>query len=374
MAGHVRSALVILNPRQFGYHLDTYYYAKYAGKQLDVRYACFDTGSPRLNLDGVTVTYVRHGGCKPLRYLRLLAVFVREVRRCRGVVFLNYFPGCSLLRCFGPGARMVVDIRTSSIHPNRLIRRCGNGLMRWESRLFRNISVVSEGLAKRLHLPPDKTHVLPLGAESTTTTEKRFDRLDLLYVGTFDGRRIEDTVIGLERFLLDSGGRVPLAYTIIGDGHNGQRERLQHLVRQRGLDRVVHLLGYVHRTELNDLFARCSIGVSYVPINDIYDCQPVTKTFEYLSAGMAVIATATTEHRKVVKRFNGVLIQDTPEGFCRGLQEVYERRHEFDSETIRLCCPESSWERIVHLNFIPYIQSICPSRLTAPRQDDVRDG
>ncbi len=359
MTSNGRPELLILNKTQFGYHLDTYYYCKFAANRLRIKYVGFDTGSPRLDLEGVEVTYVAYGGPMLRRYLRLLAAFAQEVRRSKGAIFINYFPGCGLLRCFGSRTRMIVDIRTGSVSENSLMRRLGNWLMRWESRLFRNISVVSRGLAERLHLPPYKTHVLPLGAESMTMTGKRFDRLDLLYVGTLYGRRIEDTVIGVKQFLHGCDEPVPLAYTIVGDGYNGELEELRLLVRHYGLEGIVYVLGYVHKTRLREAFDRCNVGVSYVPVNDIYDCQPATKTFEYLFAGMPVIATATTENRKIVNRLNGVLIEDTPEAFCRGLKEVYDRRYEFDSEKLWLCCPESSWDRIVGLDFVPYIQSIC---------------
>ncbi|MDY0354983.1 MAG: glycosyltransferase [Sedimentisphaerales bacterium] len=362
MADDDRQELLILNRTQFGYHLDTYHYAKFGAKRLRITYMGFDTGRPRLALNGVLVKYVRYKGPKCLRYVRLLVACVREVRRCRGAAFINYFPGCSVLRCFGSRARMIVDIRTGSIHPKAPVRRWWNRLIRWESCWFRHVSVVSSGLAEHLGLCAGKVHILPLGAERMSIPAKRFDCLDLLYVGTLDGRRIEDTVIGLERFLCNGGRGVPLAYTIVGEGPKGQLDALRRLVRDRGLEGIVHLLGYVHRTRLNELFRRCSVGVAYVPINDIYDCQPVTKTFEYLFAGMPVIATATAENRKVVGRSNGVLIQDTPGDFCRGLKEVYDRRHRFDSETIRRCCAESSWDRIVDLNFVPYIQAICQLR------------
>lgn len=353
--------LLILNRAQFGYHLGTYYYSRWAAKKLHITYVGFDAGRPKLHAEGVEVKYVSHAGRKCVRYLRFLLICARAVRRCRGAILINYFPGCSVLRCLGPGPRMILDIRTGSIRSNAYARRCENQIMQCETRFFRNISVVSRSLAARLHLPAERTHILPLGAERMPAKVKRCDRLDLLYVGTLDGRRIEDTVVGFERFLRDYGAAIAMTYTIVGDGHNGELDGLRRMVQLKGLDDVVRLPGYVHRTRLESTFERCNVGVSYVPICDMYDCQPVTKTFEYLFAGMPVIATATTENRKVVTRFNGVLIPDTPEGFYRGLKEVYARRHEFDSEVVRRSCPESLWDRIVNLDLVPYILDICQS-------------
>ena len=165
MAGDNRDALLILNRTQCGYHMDTYYYCKLAGKHLHITYLCFDVGRPKVHLGGVEVKYVAHGGGRLRRYLRLFVASAREVRKHKGAVFINYFPGCSLLQCFGVRARMVVDIRTGSINPRALVRRWEDRLIRWECRLFRDISVVSPSLAERLHLPSGKVHILPLGAE-----------------------------------------------------------------------------------------------------------------------------------------------------------------------------------------------------------------
>jgi len=363
VAGDGKPELLVLKRTQFGYHLHTYYYCKFAASHFRITHVSFDLGEPKFCLKGGETKYVAYRGRRFLRYLRLLAVCARETRKCRGAVFINYFPGCSLLRCLGLRRPMVMDIRSSWIHKSPRVRRWASRLMRWESRLFRYVSVISLGLAERLRLPSAKVHILPLGAEQITVAAKKFDRVDLLYVGTLDGRRIEDTLVGFERFLRDHGAGTAFTYTIIGGSNNGQLERLRQVVHLKGMDDIVRLLGYVHKTHLRDVFDRCNVGVSYVPISDIYDCQPVTKTFEYLYAGMPVIATATTENRKVVNRLNGVLIQDTPEDFARGLKEVYDRRDEFDSDRIRHCCPEASWDHIVNQNFVPYIQNICRSQL-----------
>jgi len=94
-------------------------------------------------------------------------------------------------------------------------------------------------------------------------------------------------------------------------------------------------------------------------MNEIYDCQPPTKTFEYVFAGMPVIATATSENRRVINRTNGILIKDDPKSFYEALRELYFRREEFYSEKIRHSCLGYSWESIVKKNLIPYLAKNC---------------
>ena len=93
-------------------------------------------------------------------------------------------------------------------------------------------------------------------------------------------------------------------------------------------------------------------------MTDFFDVQPTTKTFEYLFAGMPVIATATSEHKKVINDKNGVLVQDNPEGFCNGLKHLYQTRMTYDSSIIKELCSEHAWERIVRENFIPYLNTV----------------
>lgn len=353
--------LLIIAKAQFGYHVGTYYYCRFAAKHVRITYVGFDTGRPKVCLDGVRVRYVPYKGRKLHRGLRLLGVFTHEIKRHQGIVFIMYFPGCSVLQCLCQGKRVIVDIRTGSVSPSAPVRWWRNRMVRWECRFFRNVSVVSQSLADHLHLPADKTCILPLGGEKIAVAPKRFDRLDLLYVGTLTGRRIEDTIVGFKRFLQDYGARIALTYTIVGDGHQGQLEGLRRMVHRKHLDRFVRLPGYVHRTQLQETFDNCNVGISYVPINGAYDCQPVTKTFEYILAGMPVIATATVENKRVVNRLNGVLIQDTPESFYGGLEAVYVRRKQFNSKAIQRSGGKFSWDRIVNNDFVPYIQSICQS-------------
>jgi glycosyltransferase involved in cell wall biosynthesis len=352
--------LLILSRAQFGYDL-YYYYCKWGRDRLRITYVGFDVGRPRVLLPGIDVKYVSHKGVKPVRFLRFALTFLREARRGCDVVLIKYFVGCSMFRLLLPHSKVVLDIRTTSMDQGCWERRWKDLLLRVECRVFAHVVVISKGLAERVRVPKHKRRIVPLGAEPLSRTPKGFDELHLLYVGTLHGRRIEDTVVGFKRFLCDYGAEIPLSYTIVGDGYNGELEKLRRMVCLTGLDDVVRLPGYIHKTQLKSTFERCNVGIAYVPMCDRFDCQPVTKTLEYIFSGMPVIATATAENQRMVNRSNGVLIQDTPDSFYRGLIEIYTRRHEFDSEQVRHGCSDASWDRIVDLNFVPYVQGLCRS-------------
>jgi hypothetical protein len=89
-----------------------------------------------------------------------------------------------------------------------------------------------------------------------------------------------------------------------------------------------------------------------------YDTQPPTKTFEYLLSGMAVIATATSENRRIINSTNGVLISDDATGFANGLEKLFKRRHEFSSDEIRKPLMQHTWDNIVNFRLKPYLTDL----------------
>jgi glycosyltransferase involved in cell wall biosynthesis len=348
--------LLIINPVQFGYHLDTYYYCKWAHTSFQITYQGFDTGRPKLEVEGVAVRYVSWRGSRVRRYRRFLRSCLAVCGDGYDVVFVKYFPGCSLLRRLHPRQRFVLDIRTGSIARNPLRRWWQDLFLRAESLWFRHVTVISASLARKLGLA--RVHILPLGADPIETSPKDFAALRLLYVGTLQDRRIEDTVRAFHRLYRTGDGRVVMTYDVVGDGPNGERDRLHAWVKDHGLDQVVSLPGFVHHRDLAQYYEKCNVGVSYIPINRIYDCQPPTKTFEYLLAGMPVIATKTSENAAVITEHNGLLIEDTPEAFYQAVRKLMGFRHVYSSDRIRAHALKYSWETIVHDNLVPYIHSL----------------
>jgi glycosyltransferase involved in cell wall biosynthesis len=352
--------LLILNRAQFGYHWPMYCYCKWARGDFQSTYHGFDAGQPRLDLKGVEVHHVPNRGNLVRRYLRFLRSCLTECSRDYDVILVRYFPGCSLLRLRHPRRPFVLDVRTGSIASTPWQRWWEDSLLRLESLGFRHVTVISASLARKLGLV--RAHLLPLGADPVETTRKDFSALHLLYVGTLQGRRVEDTLTGFHRFYREKGHALTMTYDVVGDGRNGERDRLQSWVKDHGLEGVVSLPGFVHHRELARYYEKCNIGVSYIPINCIYDCQPPSKTFEYLLAGLPVIATNTSENAAVITDCNGLLIDDTPAAFHAALQRLARTRAIYSSDRIRTEALKYSWEGIVRSNLVPYINSLLRPR------------
>ena len=150
--------------------------------------------------------------------------------------------------------------------------------------------------------------------------------MQLLYLGTLNGRNIDESVRGFSSFISEFGEKIHLIYHIIGHGSKSETEKLCQVINECNLSDHVIMHGYKTHSEIKYYFDNCNVGVSFVPVTPYYNVQPPTKTFEYLCSGLVVIATNTIENSKVINTENGTLIEDTSKGFHQGLKTIYNNR------------------------------------------------
>jgi len=326
--------IAILCQKQFGSHVDTYYYCKYLSRRHRVTYICWDYGSTRQGMDKVAVQYVSRNHSLIVRNLLYIYVVCAQLRRqAFDVCFIKYFRGCSILPLLFPRVAFIFDIRSGSISRSWLSRFICDNLLKFESRFFKHVTVISASLRRKLGLE-GKAHILPVGSISLSVKEKEFGDLHLLYVGTLYNRNIDRTIPAFARFAQNHSQEIKCTYTIIGAGPGNEEEILRSLAAELGVADRVHVVGRVPFEELGRFFDTHNVGVSFVPMTSFYDVQPVTKTFDYLLSGMVVLATATSENKLVIDESNGVLIDDTSADFFLGLEKVMAERAKYKSAAI----------------------------------------
>jgi glycosyltransferase involved in cell wall biosynthesis len=356
--GLTRRKLLILCQSQFGYHVDAYYYCKYLKDRFDIAYLCWNYNFPVISMEKVRVISVPRTGNIVWRYVRYLTSALSEIRQGGyDIHFIKYFRSCFLLKVLNHQKRFVLDLRSGHISKSAFCRFVFDFVIKGESFFFNNITIISQNLAKRLGLA-EKAIILPLGADRLSSKGKTLDSLRLLYVGTLTQRNIDQSLRGFEMFYHAFKNKIGMHYTIIGSGAHGEEKKLRELVESKRLSAVVSIQGRIPHDQLMPYFDSHNVGVSFVPMTDYFDGQPVTKTFEYLLSGMPVIATATSENRAVLNHDNGVLIQDSPESFFQGLQLLYERSGSYDSRRISNDASQYRWESIV-CNLGNYLIDIC---------------
>ena len=353
-----RTNLLILSKSQFGSHIDTYMYCKYLSKKYNVTYLCWDYGKSKVKLNDVKTIYISRNGNIIARNIRYILSSIKYIRENRvELCFIKYFTGCSILKILFLRKNFIFDIRTGSVNSKIISRFIYNLIMRTEACFFKNVTVISQSLAQKLKLSK-KANILPVGSSHISNSKKDFQSLKLIYVGTFNNRNLEKTIYGFYNFIKSNTTSINCKYTLIGDGDHGEKEYLFSLVKYLKLDDKVDIVGRVPFDMLKEYFDSHNIGVSFVPITSFFDVQPVTKTFDYLLSGIPVIATATTENKKVIKEGeNGVLINDSIEDFKRGIEHMQCLRHNFSCNNIMKFAQKYHWESIVK-NLENYIQNI----------------
>ncbi len=357
--------ILFINQMQFGYHLDYYFYCKYLRSAYKSTYLGWDFNFQKLEIDGVEVVYIPRNGKKLERAIRYFRYLFKEICRNKyDLYFVNYFPGASLLRILCWNKVFILDIRSGPVVKNSFIRVLRDLRLRFEILFFENITIVSESLAKRLRMPKKKIFILPVGSEIISKTDKSLrNEMKLLYVGTLHNRNIQHTLIGFEKFCKEYGRKIDLSYTLIGFGFKGEKQEIIDEINNRGLTKKVWFIGKVPFDQLKKYFDKHNIGVSYIPMTPYFDCQPPTKTFDYLLSGMPVIATATAENKKLIQEYNGVLICDNPEDFYQGLIKIYNNRLNYNSQQMRDNFSKHLWKKIIQKDMHRYLNIVlCNSK------------
>lgn len=312
----------------------------------------------RIILPEVRVVYVSRRGNLIFRNFRFLRYAFGELNNKPTVVFLKQFKIISsVLKICRPSLCFVLDIRSCAVVSNPIKRLISDVRLVIETMFFENITIISNSLSKRLYIS-HRSHIVPVGAEIISNDIKTFNEFNLLYVGTLENRNIEITIEGFRKFFEAFKSKINLSYTIVGTGANNEEQKLRNLVAHYKLEDVVTISGKILHNQLKDFFDKSNIGVSYIPLTKYYDCQPPTKTFEYLLSGMPVIATRSTENVKIINPNTGVLIGDKIEDFCEGLEALFKNRFLFNSKTIRDSNMKHKWGNIVMNNLKIYFDCI----------------
>jgi len=349
--------LLIINRTQFGYHTDTYYYCKYLKNDFQITYLCWNQNFPIVDESGINVIYIKRARNVFSNYFIFLSNVIKRLKEFStkvDVVFLKYFQFCFVIKVIKKQKNIILDIRTGPVKKFLLHRIIRFLLLKFELIFFDKISIISESLAKKLNIINKNPYIIPLGANSLTNKIANFDKIKLIYVGTFKNRNIHETVQGLAKYLntLDCNKTV-VSYYLIGTGPEKDIKKIKLSIEHNNLKEIVKLTGYVSHDKLGYYLENSNVGVSYIPMTSYFDYQPPTKTFEYLLSGMPVLATKTFENQKVINENNGVLIFDNADSFYNGLVEISKKI--FNSNEIKVRSQNFSWDFIIKEKLFPIL-------------------
>lgn len=365
----VKRKVLLLYYDQFGYHTDTFMYARYLDRRkYDIQYFCFDQGLTKVEIDDIKVHYQE---LFPNRIKSFLLYFLSLKRFLLkekfDIIFQVDSKFTSIIRLMNPFQPMILDIRSGDLSLNPFKLWFGNAKITFVTYLYKNVSVISSGLRDRLGLPLSAV-VIPLGGQRQNTNVKSFDSIRLLYIGSLDGRNIHETVTGLGIFIQNVSPGMPISYDIVGFGKSDALSMLNEAVDKARLSDKVVFHGRKKIDELFPFFEKCNIGVAYLPKTKAYDCQPVTKLFECVLAGMPVIATNTLENEIAILPGCGELCSDNPASFAEALNRLINNSNTYDSEKIKESYSGSEWKNIVSDILEPFIDRLIDGRTSGNKE------
>ena len=359
--------ILIASNIQFGYLTDTLKYCEYLGESYEIEVVCGDDKEERIIDKNIKVHYLTE-----TKKFRKRAEFVKIIKEITAnskvdIIFVDYFYGCSIINFFfGKKYPCNVDIRTGAVSKDKIKRKIKNLILSFECNRFSNISIISKGLQKKLHISKKKAHHLPLGADinlRVKDTESKIENgknINLVYVGALGGRNIDQTILGI-KYYLDKypSNQINISYDIIGYSANSDDEELiKKYIDEFKLKDQIKFHGRLEYKKALAFVAKSNIGISYIPITEYYNFQPPTKTFEYLLSGIPTLATQTFENAQIINKTNGVLTQDTPESFGEGLNKIILQYQNYNADEIIGSVKDYTWDNIITNNLEPYLISI----------------
>lgn len=343
----MKQRLLIIDKHQLGTLTDVTKWCQYLCDDYNVTLLCFDAGFPKMDLDGIHVKYVNYQGSLMKRGIRYILHALWHILWFKGKVIVVYFEHCDVFKRVFPFRKMLLDVRTLSISPDAKKREKTDNAINAACKRYDMVTVISEGVRKKIGDVGHKVNILPLGADCISCAPKDYSSLKLIYVGTFNGRDLDKTIKGVALFC-KKHPEVSLSYDIIGLGNHNELETYQSLSNSLNLNHLITFHGRIANHLLAPYLDKANIGISFVPITEYYNDQPPTKTFEYALSGLYTIATDTNANREIITTDNGILIEDTPQDFARALEVIYKNREMLNEERIRNSLNAYQWKNIVN--------------------------
>ncbi len=336
--------IVMICTQQFGYHIDIYQYGKCLKDKYSFHYICMNEGKPKISMNDVNVIYLNN--TNSLSFAKNSLKILYKISG-KFILFINWFPFCSLLQFYRNNSNKILDIRTGSVRSNYFIRNLKNLILMMDSMFYQNKSFVSKGLMEkyRVFMFGKTPHLLPLGAQISNLKPSLLNnKIKMVYVGTFQNRNLEKSICGVCKFKNENQS-IDIEYVIYGSGSDNTINNIKNKIDEYNANDYIKLNGYLLHEELYSVLSRFNVGLSFIPKTKYFDVQPPTKTFEYIAAGLITVATNTQANKEIIiDGSNGILIEDSSEGVYEGLQKITKRQ--FDPLKIKSTIGINTWEEI----------------------------
>jgi glycosyltransferase involved in cell wall biosynthesis len=199
------------------------------------------------------------------------------------------------------------------------------------------------------------------GAGKPVDTMSALRPLDLVYTGTVAAARGRDVM--LEGLALANRDHVRARLKIIGASAE-QISYCRARGRELGIEGQLEIMPRVSGHLIPALIAQADIGVCIWEDRLHWRFNPPTKLFEYLVAGLPVLASNIRTHTQYITNWeNGCIFEYSPSSFSERIVELWSRRSELPllKRNAATSSEKYLWERI-EPDFIRAVSGITLSR------------
>ena len=170
--------------------------------------------------------------------------------------------------------------------------------------------------------------------------------LELVYIGTVSVARGRDVMLEGLSEAVRRGHKVNL--TIVGAGDD-QAKYCEQRISELGLDGHLRVVGRVPGSEIPALLANADLGICLWEDKPWWRFNPPTKLFEYLVAGLPVLASNIRTHTRYIQNWNnGLIFEYGVAGFADAIEVLISHRDR--SREMKHCAAQSGqhylWSKI----------------------------
>ncbi|NOW85438.1 glycosyltransferase involved in cell wall biosynthesis [Clostridium beijerinckii] len=339
--------IMIISPIEFGLLIDHVKWIKYLNSYYNLEHISISNKKNFCDKN-IKFTYVKRKN-KLIKNIYFI-LYVRHKIRTNNpkCVIIDYFPGCSLIKFLNSKTKFILDIRTMTISDNILKKHIRDFVLKMETKVFKEITVISEKIGKKLKLK--KFTILPLGADKFVDDSnliRENSKLKLLYIGVFHNRQIDKTILAIKR-ALDMEPNINMEYNIIGYSKNiNENKYLRNIINENKLQSYIKIIGKVSSENLGPYLKNSNVGLAYIPKKKYFDLQSPTKVYEYVVNGLYCIATNTTANKEIITEKNGIIVEDSIEELAKAIIKVNKIIKDIDYVEVAESLSNYKWSNIV---------------------------
>lgn len=343
----MKKRIIIASNFQFGYLTDDLRMCEELSKKgYEIFFISYDQEFPLYNsYKNQTNIHIKKIN-KFSRIIYIIKLIKLVQKKNPDLIFIRYFTGCGFLRFFKFAKKIILDIRTGAVTENEKFNNNYNHKLKRQCSYFNRITVIDKNLADDLGI--SQSYVLPLGSKKMVNEyTKPLNQFNLLYVGTFEGRNIPKLINGYYKFYTRNKTRgKEINLSIVGYSIDKKYEEEIKAIVNELPDCNIKLFGKINNDDLGEIMKDIHVGISYIPIEDRFQYQPPTKTYEYIVNGLVCLATSTEANKKVINNENGLLVGDTIEEISQGIEYLYNNIDKYSYSEIANNSSNYSWENI----------------------------